>query len=481
MRIDITATGARGQGADDTAAIQAAIERVRAAGGGTVVLPPGTWRSGTIRLCSHLRVELEPGAVLTAIGTLEAHPPQPWPMFGPHHAPDPDYWRHLLIAEDCHDITLCGGGAIDGNGPMFWQPAGPPRRWIGWKKPRIETMLQIRRCRDVRLQDITLRNAPAWNCHLYDCDRVWIRGVRIDGALFGPNIDGFDVQGCTDVMISQCSIDTGDDAVVCWPSLERDCRRVTVSDCVMRTNCVPVKAYVVDGRAVGELAVTNCVIHGSTRAVSLYLFNHGLIENVVVSNLVIDTDSGYWLDRVLQIDCKRSERYIDLPAGHPPGLVRNVQFSNIVARTDGRILLTAADGMRIEDVVLRDVTLTYAGLDDPAVTGVAVNSDQCANHSDAARCARAALVAEGVDNLQVLNLQVRWPDPARPIPWRGIRGEHDEPLPYRRRPGEADPPFSAIWARDVRGGRIDSPFAHGRGGAPRYDLADCELAVDRPA
>lgn len=66
-RFEVTGFGAVGNGeALDTGAIQAAIDACAAAGGGTVVLPPGRFCSGTLRLCSHLRLQLEAGSVLQA-------------------------------------------------------------------------------------------------------------------------------------------------------------------------------------------------------------------------------------------------------------------------------------------------------------------------------------------------------------------------------------------------------------------------------
>jgi polygalacturonase len=100
----------------NTAAIQRAIDQVAQAGGGTVVVPPGNFLTGTIELRSRVTLQLEPGAVLRGSPNLADYRTVAW---GQHIDRTP--W-HLLSAHNCHDVRICGGGTIDGNGPAFWEP-----------------------------------------------------------------------------------------------------------------------------------------------------------------------------------------------------------------------------------------------------------------------------------------------------------------------------------------------------------------------
>jgi polygalacturonase len=452
-----------------TAAFQAAIDAAAQAGGGVVYVPVGRYMIGTIFLKSHVTLELQAGALVAGSPDLKDYVCRNYPGLWPHDEQTEFY--HLIVADHAVDVTLRGPGRIDGNGPAFRRPGNGPRDWMPWIKPRVESMLHFRNCQNVRVLDVRLQDSPAWNLHLYDCDNVWIRGLQIDGALFGPNIDGIDVQGCRDVMISDCQICTGDDGIVCFPSLDRDCERVVATNCSIQTNCVAFKAYVVDGRAVRDLAFSNCTVTKSTRAVSLYMFNHGLIENVVASNLTIDTESGFWLNRPLQLDARgRDARYIPVPDTAPRGTIRNVQFSNTVIKTDGRITMSAADDLRIENVVLRDIRMRYPVVEDPKAHGN-VRSTQFHLHSPDVRAARAAVVAENVSELLVHNLQVSWPDAEHPDRWQGLLNPDGAPKPYPTLP--EDPAFSVLWGRRLNRVDLENPFAQPQPGAVRYDLADC--------
>ena len=67
-----------------TAAIQKAIDAAAVAGGGTVVFPPGTFRSGTIYLKSNVTLSVEAGATL-----LGSPDPRDYPENRPSLRPTP--------------------------------------------------------------------------------------------------------------------------------------------------------------------------------------------------------------------------------------------------------------------------------------------------------------------------------------------------------------------------------------------------------
>lgn len=443
--------GATGDGKSlETESIQLALDRIRELGGGIVRFPPGVYVTGTLRVHSHTTLWLDPGARLTASTNLEDFPPKDF-----HDAKarlpfvNPDLTdRHLLLLYDVHDVCICGGGVIDGRGDAFWHPSPGPEEWIAAKPlQRPSPFLEFVRCADVRLQDITIHNSPGWTVSLLDCDRVQVRGVRIDNNLWGPNTDAFDISGSRDVMISDCHIVCGDDAF-CLKTMPhtRTCERITITNCVMRTNCVGLKLGCLESHQdMRQIAFTNCVIYGSTRAVGIYGVRGSLYEDIVISNIVCDTRNKLILNRPIHIDLRSHDD------GAPPGRLRNLVISNFIASTDGRLLMTAADGCRIENVVLRDIQLRYYGVDDPEPTGRGAGSTQFSNHSPDARAARAAVVVDGLENLQIHNLSIQWPDEGAQVP------------------------MHAFWLRNVRGAVIDAPFAK----ASRAGVADvCNLDSD---
>ncbi len=454
-----------------TNAIQKALDAAAEAGGGVVTVPPGMYLTGTLHLRSRVCLDIQPGATLLASPDIGDYPEMTW---GHNKDRQP---HHFIVASDLSNVTIRGGGTIDGSGPAFWHEQEAPNQWIKARQRRPSPMLEITRCRDVRISDITLTNSPGWTCHLHDCDRVFVRGVTIDNHLFGPNTDGFDVTGCHDVVISDCQVSTGDDAIVLKTTPDsRDVRRVAVTNCVLRTQCVALKLGASESyKDMRQVTFSNCTVHGSTRAVGLYTLEGGTLEDIAVSNIVCDTKLPVILNRPIHLDARKRREE------SAAGTIRNVIISNFIARTDGRILMTAADGTRIEQVTLRDVQLAYPRLDDPAQTGPTAGGSQFSNHSPEARGARAAVVADGIEDLVIDNLQVRWPRPGEPAPedWQfASRTGHGE---FRYFDGTADaseaPPFSAVWGRHLRGGRIAAPLATGWAGAKRLDLEDCDIAV----
>jgi polygalacturonase len=182
----------------NTKAIQAALDAA-AVRGGEVIIPAGSFLTGTVFLRSHTTLNLLHGAQILGSPRLTDYIPVRWG----HHM-DRTPW-HLIMADNVEDITIKGQGEINGNGPHFWEPTRPSD-WHFWtcKWDRPSPMVEITNCRDVRIENITLRNPAGWTLHLHDTTRAWIRGVRIDVDLFGPNSDGIDLTGARDVMISDC-------------------------------------------------------------------------------------------------------------------------------------------------------------------------------------------------------------------------------------------------------------------------------------
>ncbi|MFW6061451.1 MAG: glycoside hydrolase family 28 protein, partial [Planctomycetota bacterium] len=308
----------------NTQAIQRAVDAAAADGGGVVIIPAGTFVSGTIYLKSRVTLEVQPAGVLLGSGDIADYPEDYRQRKGDRHR------HHFLLADDCDNITLRGGGTIDGNGPAFWKEQKGPRQWIGAKHPRVSPMFEIRNCRDVRIEDVTIRNSPGWTVHPYCCDRVWIRAIRLLNPLFGPNTDGLDINGCRDVFVSDCHIECGDDAIVLKTTEDsRSCERVAVSNCVMRTNCVALKCGTESWHDFRQIAFSNCVVYKSTRAFGLYAKDGGVMEDIAVTGIVCDTDSGMILNRPIHIDA------VDRTPESIKSTIRNVQISNFVARTDG--------------------------------------------------------------------------------------------------------------------------------------------------
>ncbi|MFP4053679.1 MAG: glycoside hydrolase family 28 protein [Phycisphaerae bacterium] len=426
-----------------TDAIQSAIDTVAGGDGGTVFIPAGRWISGTLHLRSRLTLELHPAAVLQASRDLDDFPEQPSRNFQ-------DQKRFFIVADECEHVTISGGGTLDGSGPAFWDPPAEGRKWKRAKQPRMHPMLEFRRCRHLTLENVRIINSPGWTVHPYCCDDVTIHRVRVENDLYGPNTDGFDINGCRDVNISNCHLSCGDDAIILKATRDaRSTERVTISNCVVRSNCIGIGLGQETESDIRQVAVSNCVMYECNRMFTIGIWAGGTVEDVVVSNCVGDTHCEPWLDRPIQLEVKQHVGW-DVPLGR----IRNVQISNFVATGVGRVLMTAQDGTMLENVVLRDVHLRFTDLEDAeqlSPSDGATGSSQYANRNLEARRQNAAMVVENAENLVIDGFNVTWP--AEP---------------------KDDVPYAGMWARHIRGGLIDAPLLKPCGGE-RFVFEDVDV------
>jgi len=222
----------------NTTAIQQAIDAVAAQGGGTVVIPAGVFRSGSIFLKPGVELHLAEGAVLKGSENIADYPKRPTRIEG-HFEP----WRMALVnAQNLTKVRLSGPGRLDGSGPVYWQAFWQRRREnpkctnLEVERPRL---LFIDRCTDVRIENTALQDSGFWNMHLYRCRDVVIEGVRISlpsasATLHGPSTDGIDVDSSQRVTIRRCYISTGDDDIALkgskGPRADRDADSPPVED-----------------------------------------------------------------------------------------------------------------------------------------------------------------------------------------------------------------------------------------------------------
>jgi polygalacturonase len=315
---DVTAFGAKGDGTTvSTEAIQRAIDACRDQGGGRVVVPSGVFVSGTLRLHSRIELHLETGAVLRGSPRLE------------------DYRLDgrrlgLLYAERVEGTSITGHGTIDGNSDVFMdrtaaKRVGPPIVLQTRQRERFREVASglgdgpyvpldrpfqtiiFSGCRDVSLEDVTIVKAPFWAVHFADCDSVRVRGVRLFNDLMVPNGDGIDFTSCRNVVVSDCDIRAGDDALVFtgysghhelpgFTSTSRDSENVVVTNCTLQSRSSAIRVGGWDQNSMRNYAFSNIVIHDSNRGIGVFQRGAGSIENVTFTNVVVRTrlHTGDW-------------------------------------------------------------------------------------------------------------------------------------------------------------------------------------------
>jgi Glycosyl hydrolases family 28 len=362
--------GARGDGrARDTAALQRAVDAAFDAGGGTVRVGPGKYLTGTVVLKSNVTLYLEAGATLLGSTDLADYAPQG----GPNPHSDANV-HHLIFARDAENVTLCGAGRIDGQGRSFWRPSPrlqkPEDFWhqaiSNSNKPlegnaRPSPMVEFVRCTNLHIQDVTLANSAGWTLRPVECTSVFIRAMRIRNPIDGPNTDGIDVTACRNVFISDCDIQTGDDAICLkseapYGGAVQPNQNITVTNCVLTGCCNGLKFGTGTQGAFENVTFSNSVIYNRDDAplnsriisgVAVECVDGGSVHGVVVSNIRMQNTRT-------PIFIRLGNRGGNPPSGPKPGALRGVMIENVHAA--GATLTSSITGLPGHDV--EDITLS---------------------------------------------------------------------------------------------------------------------------
>lgn len=380
---DVTQFGAIADGKTlNTVSLNKAIDACNAAGGGMVYVPPGNYLTGTLILKSNVTLYLEAGATLLGSQNIHDYLPQSQSQKPTREQTDTSFVNdlrdaggfHLVFARDAENIGLAGLGTIDGQGAIFWAPNGrtPSKPEDLWRDvvangrkplpPRPSPMVEFYNCKNLHIEDVHLQNSAGWTLRPIHCDNVFIHGISIKNIIYGPNTDGIDPTCCQNLFISDCLIDTGDDAI-----------------CLKSEN-----PYGEELRVSKNITITNCVLTGCCNGFKFGTATHGGFENVTFSNCVIYNDDvplnyriiagiaiemvdGGWVDGVtisnVRMQNVRTPIFIRRGNRKPrpdgtPGTLRGVMIDNIHA--GGAILtssVTGIPGFDVEDVTLSNIRI----------------------------------------------------------------------------------------------------------------------------
>ncbi|MDD3586155.1 MAG: glycosyl hydrolase family 28 protein [Thermoguttaceae bacterium] len=287
FEFNITEFGAIGDGKTiNTKAIQQAVDECAKNGGGTIVIPPGTFVCGTIFLKNNTELRLAPGAILKASPNrddyckLDAYP-QNFEVLN-------EGWgaAHLIVGVNVKNVSITGEGTIDGSADVFLGDPRPApkgattwRHGFAWTKGLAhntapETARKLARpgqlivfceSQSVRMRNISVRNAPSWCCFIYGCEDVFVTGIKIDNPPTFANSDGLDIDSCRNVVVSDCRIITGDDAIAVRgaPShllnKERACEHVVITNCVLSSSSSVFRIGVGNG-TIRDVNISNIII-----------------------------------------------------------------------------------------------------------------------------------------------------------------------------------------------------------------------------
>lgn len=232
-----------------TQQIQAVIDRCAQEGGGVVVVPTGTFKTGALFFKQGTHLHLSEGAVLLGSDRIIDFPILTTRIEGETCK----YFAALVNADGLDGFTITGKGTIDGNGLKYWQEFWIRRQWNPQctnKDAQRPRLTYVSNSRNVTIQDVHLINSPFWTNHVYKSDHVRYLDCYIYAPTENvyapqpkrgaPSSDAIDIDACTDVMVDGCFMHVNDDAVVLkggkgtWAdkdSTNGNCERILIQNC----------------------------------------------------------------------------------------------------------------------------------------------------------------------------------------------------------------------------------------------------------
>lgn len=344
--IGVRDRGATGDGqTKDTPAVQAAIDACAAGGGGTVYFPSGVYLCGSIHLRSNVTLYLEAGAVIKGSRDLEDYDKCEELGFKNDADRETSFFHFALIwGEDLEHVAILGEGTVDSN---FERRHGPKA-------------IALKRCRYVDIKGIQILNIPNYPISLLGTDYVNIDGVTIRNAF----ADGIDPDACRNVRISNCHIESVDDAIVPKASFSlgerRSCENITVTNCYLSTVCNAFKLGTESGGDFKRISVTNCVMAGlkgrgpASSGIALESVDGSNLDGVVISNITM-------VDVRAPIFIRLGNRGRDMQTPIA-GTCRNIAIDNVVA-TNATMSssITGIPEHYVENVSLSNIRIECAG------------------------------------------------------------------------------------------------------------------------
>jgi Endopolygalacturonase len=373
-----------------TEAFVKAIDACNRAGGGRVVVPQGIWLTGPIHLKSNVNLYVSHGATIRFSTDTKDYLPL---VLTRWEGVECMNYSPLVYAFEAENIAVTGEGTLDGQASddHWWPWKGRPD-FGGWKSgtpcqnearaklfamgdantPVSERLFgegsylrpnffEPYRCKTVLLEGVTVRNAPFWEIHPVLCQSVTIRGVTVDSS--GPNTDGCDPESCRDVLIENCSFNTGDDCLAIKSGRNGDGRRVNVPcenivirGCNMKDGHggVTIGSEITGG--VHNVYVENCRMDSPGLWNAIRFKNNavrgGNLGNFHFRNIVV----GQVSHAVLTIDFNYEEggKGAFLP------VLKGVHLSSIA----GGKSKYAIDAQGLANAVVEDVTLDHCAFDN---------------------------------------------------------------------------------------------------------------------
>jgi polygalacturonase len=368
---NIQTFGAKGDGqTNDAGAIQEAINACSKSGGGTVLIPaPFTFLTGSFNLNSNVALVVETGAILKASPDEKLYTKSAFRN-------NPGEGSIWIGGEDAENITISGGGRIDGNGIAFMgQELEDSYELKPFNildpRPHILTLVG---CKNIRIKDMHIGNSAYWTIHLAGCNDVVISGITLINSLKVRNSDGIDVDHSKNVRISDCYIESGDDCICLKNRREYEefgrCENIVVSNCTMTSRSCAIKIGSENMDTIRQVLVNNCIIKNSNRGIGIQNRDEGMVTGVVFSNIIVESHlfSDMWWGKAepIYVTAYRRAKISGkdaswrFPAGAlegKVGAVKNITFNNIKCFSENGVYVSAESKEKMDAIIFDNVDM----------------------------------------------------------------------------------------------------------------------------
>ncbi|MFB3389632.1 glycoside hydrolase family 28 protein [Flavobacterium sp. LAR06] len=375
----------------NTAAFQKAIKACSANGGGRVVIPNGKFLTGAIHLESNVNLHLEDKAEI-----LFSTNPKDYPIVHTSwEGTELMNYSPLIYAKNKTNVAITGKGTLNGqaNNSNWWVWSGG--KSYGWQKgipsqndpnnrevlvdmaekgvPVSErvfgdgrylrpSFVEFFECNTVLIKDLTIINAPFWILHPLKSNNIIIDGVTVNSH--GPNNDGCDPEYSQNIIIKNCTFNTGDDCIAIKSGRDADGRRVAIaSKNIIVQNCKMIDGHggVVIGSeisaGVNNVFVEDCVMDSPNldRAIRIKTNSKrgGIIEDVFVRNIEVGTVKECVLKLNMFYNVYGSQTGNFIP------VIRNINLENVNVKNGGKYSVWAEgyEVSPVENITLKNVVI----------------------------------------------------------------------------------------------------------------------------
>ena len=380
--------GAKAGGAEScTAAFSSAIAGCAKAGGGRVTVPPGKFLTGPIHLGSNVELHLSEGSEIIFSDHFEDYLPVVPVRVG---GIDVFNYSPLIYAKDCTNVAITGKGKLNGNAGKWWKWKGKEttehfkmgaanvpleKRVFGTPEAGMRpNFLVLLNCRNILLEGFTIGSGPNWTIHPVYSQNITIRGVTVDTD--GPNNDGIDPDSCRDVLVENCTFNTGDDCLVLKSGYNEDGWRVgKPTENVIMRHCFSKHGH--GGLVIGSemsggvrnVFMHDCEFVGTDRAIRIKsrLDRGGVVEKIYARDIKV-RDMKHEVV-ILNMDYSADK---NSASTQKPPVFRDMCFERISGNgAPVAIRLSGLPGSPIQGIRFRDMTLqTTNGVSAGFTTGL---------------------------------------------------------------------------------------------------------------